>query len=443
MNKHLCLILVLLLIALSGEQSSAAKGYTGLQCGAAEVSITPDVHSMDVPLGGYAERLARPCVGVHDDVYAHAIVLKRGSSSVAIVSMDLCFLPASIHHAIELRLKQLGLRQFAGANLFLAATHSHSAPDPLAMDTRNTISGIKGWTVFNRKLLDFTAGRAAEAVKDAVGAMEPVTVTFAAQAVPSFVRNRRNDPVSDTALTVVNFRRANGSSVAVIVHLAAHPTIFSGRSMEISSDFPGVIVQDIQAHEGGECRCLFLNGAEGDASAAGFDNLKDDARVKAYGHAVSEVALKLLTEPGTPENQPQLKAWYAPVNLPPTQPDGVFMLAAMGIGLTMDQAKHLVKTVMPTRTEISLIRVGQLLLMGFPCEPTGAIGMDARSVAQAGAGLHGLPVALVNDWLGYALTPQQYKSGRYEAGMSFYGPDLGPTLLNQLKHSLLTHLPRR
>ncbi len=442
-NRLVLGLLCVLGLGMAARSSRAASHHPMLECGSAEVSITPDVKAMDVPLGGYAQRLARPSVGVHDDVYAHAIVLKRGHQYVAIVSMDLCFLPESIHHSVELRLRKLGLRQFAGAKLFLAATHSHSAPDPLAMDTRNSVTGIKGWTVFNSKLLEFTADRTAEAVAEASKSLQPVTVAYAAQPVPTLVRNRRHDPVSDTALTVVSFRRVDGSTAAVIVHLAAHPTIFSGRSMLISADFPGVIVHDVQVKEGDKCHCLFLNGAEGDASAAGFDNLKDDARVEAYGHAVSAVALQLLHEAGTQENEPILSAWYAPVSLPRTQPDGVFMLAAMGIGLSMDKAKLLVKTVMPQHTNVSLVRIGELVLMGFPCEPTGAIGMTARSIATVSAGLHGLPVALVNDWLAYALTPEQYKSGRYEAGMSFYGPDLGPLLLAQLKHALVSEVHRR
>ena len=45
-------------------------------------------------------------------------------------------------------------------------------------------------------------------------------------------------------------------------------------------------------------------------------------------------------------------------------------------------------------------------------------------------------VALANDWLAYALMPEQYKRGNYEAGMSFYGETLGPTLLTALDTGL-------
>ena len=45
-------------------------------------------------------------------------------------------------------------------------------------------------------------------------------------------------------------------------------------------------------------------------------------------------------------------------------------------------------------------------------------------------------VALTNDWLAYALEPEQYRKGNYEAMMSFYGDQLGPTLLQSVQSGL-------
>ena len=38
---------------------------------------------------------------------------------------------------------------------------------------------------------------------------------------------------------------------------------------------------------------------------------------------------------------------------------------------------------------------------------------------------------LANDTLGYALTPEDYKQGGYEACMSFYGKNTGPFFVDQ------------
>src|SRR5438552_1599364 len=75
-----------------------------LRAGAARVDITPDVKAAKIPLGGYAARKGSPSTGVHDPVYAHALVLSSGDTKVAIVSLDLCFVPASVRAAVVKRL---------------------------------------------------------------------------------------------------------------------------------------------------------------------------------------------------------------------------------------------------------------------------------------------------------------------------------------------------
>src|SRR5437016_8224 len=78
-----------------------------LMAGAAKVSITPDPKAMPYPLGGYGdpERLGHPATGVHDTCYARALVLSDGTAKCAIVSLDLCFLPANFKSAVMNRLE--------------------------------------------------------------------------------------------------------------------------------------------------------------------------------------------------------------------------------------------------------------------------------------------------------------------------------------------------
>jgi hypothetical protein len=40
-------------------------------------------------------------------------------------------------------------------------------------------------------------------------------------------------------------------------------------------------------------------------------------------------------------------------------------------------------------------------------------------------------VAHADDWLGYALTAEDYETGGYEAGMSFFGRGLGAWLIEE------------
>ena len=117
------------------------------------------------------------------------------------------------------------------------------------------------------------------------------------------------------------------------------------------------------------------------------------------------------------------------MELPERKPSGLFIASAAQLGATFTQAKELVHTLMPSKTHLAFIQVGDLLLIGFPCEPTGDIGLTAKAHAkQAGFRLPAV-VALSNEWLSYCVTPSQYRAGKYEASMCFYGETFGTTLL--------------
>src|SRR5205823_9365616 len=129
-SAFLCVLCVL--CGLTFPKHSSAQ----VRAGAARVSITPDPAKLPYTLGGYADpsRLKNHATGIHDACYARALVLEQRSVKCAVVSLDLCFLPSNVKDAVALRLSGTGI---SGASLFLSATHSHSAPDPLLVHSGN------------------------------------------------------------------------------------------------------------------------------------------------------------------------------------------------------------------------------------------------------------------------------------------------------------------
>ena len=454
-----------------------------LQAGAARVSITPDVAARAIPLGGYAARKGARSSGVHDPVYARALVLASGATKTAIVSLDLCFLPANVKSEVAKRLNADRATGLDAAHLFLSATHTHSAPDPLAMHSGNTFGHLKGWTPFDADLLAFTADRITQSIIEANRALVPATLESGSMDEPGANRNRRSDPILDPALTVARVQsKSDGHTLACIVNFAAHPTLYDDKMMQISADWPGVMCGDLEKYyaklnagpdaKPGEREpvCLFLNGAEGDASPNGVDDIKsNEEKVTAYGQRMSRLALAALEQTSganrngaavggsgdvrlaalqAGKSDPQranvaqssqgmgLAMWTQTVTLPPRKPNGLFFLAVAQLGATMEQGRDLVNALMPTQTQVTFVRVGSLLLMGVPCEPSGAIGLAAKKLARDAGYKTPAIVALTNDWLAYCLTPEQYKAGKYEAVMSFYGEPFGPTLLDGIKAGL-------
>src|SRR5262249_39292822 len=125
----------------------------------------------------------------------------------------------------------------------------------------------------------------------------------------------------------------------------------------------------------------------------------------------------------------------------PPKPHPLFLLAASRVGATADQARGFVDHMMPARCEVSFVRVGEALFIGVPGEPTAPVGLAAKVLAnEKGLKTIGV-VALTNGWLGYLLTAEQYRAGKYEATMSFYGDESGSRILTGVRAGLESLTP--
>lgn len=422
-----CLCLAALCLAGLGARAE-------LRAGAAKVSITPDVKTRAIPLGGYAARRGAPATGVHDTIFARAMALSNGAEKIYVVSVDLCFLPSNVKREVMRRLPALGVGKSDAARLLISATHTHSAPDPLAMHTGNTFA-LKGWSPFDRRLLDETATGIAWAIAQADKRMVPARLATGLISGAGRNRNRRGETLTDPTMTLLKVTALNGQPIAAVVNYAAHPVLYGDAMRDISADWPGVMTSDVERALGGSAVCLFLNGAEGDASPNGAQGVTEGERVADYGHTLSKLALQGLETVRAAPN-PKIAAWTQIVTLPPRKPNALFILAAAQLGASVAQAKQFVLGLMPTTAPLSFARIGPLLLLGFPCEPTAQVGLAAKDRARkAGFALPAV-VALTNEWLAYALAPAQYREGKYEAAMSFYGDQLGPTLLKGISAGL-------
>jgi hypothetical protein len=132
----------------------------------------------------------------------------------------------------------------------------------------------------------------------------------------------------------------------------------------------------------------------------------------------------------------EIGAWTSELKLPERKPNGWFLLAASQLGATIPQARALVNSLMPVSSTLTFIRIGDLLLMGFPCEPTGDIGLGAKERARKAGFSRPAVVALTNDWLSYCVTKAQYRAGNYEAAMCFYGETFGEAMLTGVETAL-------
>ncbi|GMV36865.1 MAG: hypothetical protein AMXMBFR61_13730 [Fimbriimonadales bacterium] len=430
MQRAILTTLLILLAAIAGADLSA---------GVARVSLTPDPRAEKVPLGGYTARGNKKAIGVRDEVGATALVLSSGGQRFAIVSCDLLTVPASLSEAVAARLPD-----WKEQDLVLCATHTHCAPDSQRLNRRMKFP-VPGIATFDQKALDWTAERIANAIRTADAGREPVTLwTASAEAglsrgrrpteaslpscrgpalgrLPQLLRRRTAPHTEPDVLHVAEFRRAEGTPLALLVNYAAHPTIFDDKMLKISAEWPGELARCWERRNPG-AHLLFLNGALGDRSPIADKGRDDDERVALYARALLPVIS------GARNLQPAVNGGLlvrtAVASLPPAQPhpELVQEMAAQGIpkGLLGPVVQGFAPPVAPMR----LLQIGGWRVLFVPGEPTTRAGAELRRAARAD-----FVVSFAGDWVGYVLTPEEYARGGYEATVSFHGPHLLDALL--------------
>ena len=403
-----------------------------LLAGAARVSITPDPKEFSYPLGGYVtpERLTKKASGIHDTCYARALVLSDGTVKLAVVSVELCFLPANVKDAVASRITATAI---PASGMFLSATHTHSAMDPLVLHSGNT-GHQSALPLFDPKLLDWIADRIAQSITEANSRLKPGRVGSGQADQIGLNRNRRGENVTDDQMTAVKVLDSDGKAIAAVFNYAAHPVYYGDKMLEVSGDWSGSFQRVMEARIPGAV-CLFLNGAEGDASPHGSDAGTPAEKIEIYAAKLSDKA-KALYDSVASESMPTLRGWAQTVELPVVTPHPFFLLASAQLKATREQAMELVNRMMPRKCEVTFLRIGELVLAGLPGEPTAPIGLAVKASLRDSGLARAAVVALTNGWLGYIVTVDQYKAGKYEPTMSFYGPTIGEVMLEGVKSGI-------
>ena len=214
-----------------------------LKAGVAVVDITPPPGLL---LAGFAAR-SEPATGIHDPLTARAVVV----GDTAIVVADVI----GIHEEMSARIRERC--PLPGANVIVAATHTHGAPISMAGRLSEDAD-----PAFLRAIEDGCV----EAIARAAASAVPVRITAGMGADPDVARNRRHDGgLTDPALPVLRIYDAAGGLVAVIVSYALHPTVLGADNRLVTGDFPHFVRAAIEAEHPGAV-AVFLNGCAGDVT---------------------------------------------------------------------------------------------------------------------------------------------------------------------------------
>jgi hypothetical protein len=460
-------LIVALLATGALSLSARAKEHAGeLRAGFAAVEITPDLGGpRPIYIAGYG--MNRKAAGVHDPLYARAVVLAHRQEKIAIVSVDLVGLQYPAVKAIRAKLP--GFRY-----VLISSTHNHEGPDVIGIWGRGPLHrGV------NDAYVEQVVDRVAKCIEQASTQLAPVTAAYGTAEDESLLADTRLPIVKDGVLRAVRLNRAGSNAAAgLIVQWNCHPESLGPRNKLLTADFPWATVRALQRKYG--CPVVYLSGSVGGLMThpAGRVFTADGREVadgtfeyaERYGEEVASLAGKAIDAA-----QPLALAPFAVSAQPIAVPvRNALYRAARGFGVIQREGlvwtsdfQALGEPMTPetadrdsaVESEVGYLRLGELhvacipgelypeLVYGKYQEPAerGADYPEAPlepTIAQLMPGPKWLLVGLANDELGYIIPRRQWdkesphaygKDGGQYGEINSCGPDTAPILMQALQ----------
>ncbi len=429
---------------------SAVAGIAGadeLLASVARVDLTPPL-SMKAALGGYGERMNKPAEGIHDRVFAKALVLSSGDRKFVIVTADILAFPVGFKATV---LSRLSDTTWKPEQVMLLPTHSHASIDMNAIYPRNLLK-IPQIGLFHKELYHLTIANIVKVIRDADRDLKPVKVGTTRVRLEGWNHNRRKDnSLVDPELTLTRIDRLTGEPLAILVNWTAHPTFLDASEMMFSGGWPGHMQRTLTALIGGGVMSMYFNGAQGDQSpteradpapsastAPGAGMVSNWEKAERYGRELGIVAWRLWEK--TPTSASAALAYHLePVDLPQPAVHPDFMkTGGSEYGLSPDLMSTILSTMFPRKASIGYLRLGDLLIVGIPGEAATCLGLQIKKSAGEATGIkHPVIGGLANEWVSYILSPEEYDKGGYESSISFYGRTLGTAIVEGAKRGSL------
>ena len=233
-----------------------------LKAGAARVDITPK------DLSAVWMVWAQPFDGVHDPIYARALVVDNGVTEAAIVSTDL----VEFGDSAQLRERIQRELSIPAEHIMISATHDHNAPrgGPITPGT----SSAEGRPYSSPSYIQFVDDAIVESLRKAKAGLQPAQVGVGAGKVDVNVnRNGFNghgwggaepDGPADKTLWVVKLESPSGEPIALLMNYAVHSTVGGPQNTRITGDLAGAAERFVERHYQDKVVALWTMGPAGD-----------------------------------------------------------------------------------------------------------------------------------------------------------------------------------
>jgi neutral ceramidase len=229
-----------------------------LLAGAAETVVTPAAE------GTFLIGPLKPSTGIHDDLYARALVLADGDTRVALVTLDYLGFDFAYNDVLVASVSQAS--GIPPEHIMINCSHTHNAPLTICWRRWEKQKDKPFHEMLPRKLAEIT--------KRACDALQPARVRYLREPVQVGF-NRRMPKDGDVVMApnpqgavlpwvdVLRIEDLRSDRIAVLLSHAAHPVIVHEASTLITADYPGFAVAALRKSRGEAGVFMFARGCGG------------------------------------------------------------------------------------------------------------------------------------------------------------------------------------
>lgn len=340
---------------------------------------------------------SKPTQRKEGDLTVRALVLRQGTQTVAIASVDFLGFPAVLGDRVRKAVPQI-----PPDHILIGATHTHSAPDCYGFPDQSGPSSI------DLRYVDRVCRQLADAIGEAFERAQPARMRAATgDAKGRIAYNYYAEQLYDPRCHVLQFVDPAGKPFATLVNYAIHPEVLGPDQGVLSPDLIGPLYDRIAAAGGGTG--IFLNSAQGGmvtADCRGPDgkDIQTWAECVRIGSLLADEALRIVAAAPL-QADPPLVCLARTVEFPIDSPLLRQILKASPLAYPDPKPGFAVTT-------LNLVMIGDTHLLTIPGEALPNIGYYLKRKMK---GRNNLLLGLTNDAFGYILTKEDWSSfKRYE-----------------------------
>ncbi|MEQ1564271.1 MAG: hypothetical protein ABMA64_01445 [Myxococcota bacterium] len=399
--------------------------------------------------------------GEGDGLWATALVLDQGAVRVAVVALDAFGVMIDDTRAIREAADAAGLDV---DYLVVHSSHTHAAPDTLGIYGPDVAT-----TGYDPRYAAQVRDTVIDALTEAVGALEPVSVavgevdadTYHPDGVGNLIWDTRDPVIVDSRIGAARFARADGSTVATVVHFSNHPEETADVWALFTANFVHALRRTVSdgvdwgqgARPGLGGVTMYWNGTVGGMMTSLGARVEDPTgavpeartfeKADTLGRLLGEMALDAV-EAASPI-EPALAARRDELLLPVDNNgfQAMFLMGTIGSRQIYDFDPSAPVTADNTpfvQSEVGLVEVGPWRILCLPGEwfpelliggydgahtppnqvlvdpenvnpPDLALAATGPTVGDQLGGSPGWALGLANDQIGYVIPPEQFEVG--------------------------------